>query len=53
MTVIGWILITVLAGAIAGYLGRGAEGDEQGEPVPVRVPVRDDARRDRQDWQGK
>ena len=49
MTLIGWILITVLAGAIAGYLGRGAEGDEQGEPVPVRVPVRDGARKDRQD----
>jgi uncharacterized membrane protein YeaQ/YmgE (transglycosylase-associated protein family) len=49
MTLIGWILVTVLAGAIAGYLGRGVEGDEQGELVPVRVPVRDDARKDRQD----
>ncbi len=49
MTLIGWILITVLAGAIAGYLGRGVAGDEQGEMVPVRVRVRDRARKERQD----
>ena len=49
MTLIGWILITVLAGAIAGYLGRGVEGDEHSEPVPVRVPVRESGRKDRQD----
>ncbi len=49
MTLIGWILITVLVGAIAGYLGRKTDSDEQGEPVPVRVRVRDGERKDRQD----